>query len=136
MNRTLASLVVTLALPLTSISFVSCKKDEPPPPLPSAAPASEPPPPIALEPVVTAEPDAGTAGAKPSGRGGKPSGNLKACCNALAQNAANAPEPNATYMKQAAATCGVLAEQGKETGSAVAVLAGILRGAGMPASCK
>jgi hypothetical protein len=39
-------------------------------------------------------------------------------------------------MKQAAATCGVLAAQGKDKGSLVAVLAGILKGAGMPAACK
>jgi hypothetical protein len=91
---------------------------------------------VALEPVVTAEPDAGTEVKKATGGVAKPSGNLQACCNALAQNAANAPEPNATYMKQAAATCGVLAAQGKEQGSAVAILTGILRGAGVPAACK
>jgi hypothetical protein len=136
MNRTLVSLLVALALPLASLSFVSCKKEEAPPPLPSAAPATEPAPVLALEPVNAPEPDAGTEVKKVSGGVAKPSGNLQACCNALNQNATNAPEPTATYMKQAAATCGVLAAQGKEAGSAVAVLAGILRGAGMPAACK
>lgn len=136
MNRSLVSLLVTVALPLSSLSFVSCKKEEPPPPLPAAAAATEPTPELALEPVTpTTEPDTGTT-PKKTGGVAKPSGNLQACCNALAQNAANAPEPNATYMKQAAATCGVLAGQGKDAGSAVAILAGMLRGAGIPAACK
>jgi hypothetical protein len=93
--------------------------------------------PVAIEPIVTPEPDAGVEAPKTGGKGGgSKASSLQSCCNALAQNAANAPEPNATYMKQAAATCGVLAAQGKDSGTAVAILAGILKGAGMPASCK
>jgi hypothetical protein len=135
MNRTV--MLVALALPIASLSFVSCKKEEAPPPLPSAAPATEPAPVLALETVKLPEPDAGTEVKKATGGGvAKTASNLQACCNALAQNAANAPEPTATYMKQAAATCGVLAAQGKDSGSAVAILAGLLKGAGLPAACK
>lgn len=136
MKRPLVCLLVSVALPLASLSFVSCKKEEAPPPLPSAPPATEPAPVLTLEPVNTPEPDAGTEVKKGGGGAAKPSGNLQACCNALNQNAASAPEPTATYMKQAAATCGVLASQGKEAGSAIAILSGILRGAGVPAACK
>lgn len=136
MNRTHACLVFAVALPLTSLSFVSCKKDEAPPPLPSATAVTEAAPPVAIEPIVTPEPDAGVAATKGGKGGGAKASNLQACCAALAQNAANMPEPNATYMKQAAGTCGLLAAQGKDSGTAVAILAGILKGAGMPASCK
>lgn len=136
MNRFAVSLFVTVALPLTSLSFVSCKKEEPPPPLPAAATVAEPTPELALEPVTpTTEPDTSTT-PKKTGGVGKPSGNLQACCNALLQNAANAPEPNATYMKQAAATCGLLAGQGKDAGSVVATITRMMQGAGLPAACK
>lgn len=137
MNRTFATLLVSMSLPLAPIAFMGCKKDEPPPPLPTAAaPAAEPSQVIAIEPVPDVLPDAGTTAKKVGGGVAAPAGNLQACCNALAQNAASAPEPNATYMKQAAATCGVLAQQGKDKGTLVAVLSGILKGAGMPAACK
>jgi hypothetical protein len=136
MNRQLHSLIIALALPITSLSFVSCKKEEPPPPLPSAAPATEPAPVLALEPISAPEPDAGVEPKKGGVGGAKRAGGLQACCAALAQNAASAPEPNATYMKQAADTCNVLARQGNEAGSAVTILSNMLRGAGVPAACK
>jgi hypothetical protein len=138
MNRTFTSLLVSLVFPISLTAFVGCKKDEPPPPLPpAAAPAPEPSPVLAIEPVPDVVPDAGApVAAKRVGGAAAPAGNLQACCNALAQNAASAPEPNATYMKQAAATCGVLAAQGKDKGTIVAILAGVLKGAGMPTQCK
>lgn len=136
MTRTFTSLLVSLSIPMSLLAFVGCKKDEPPPPLPAAAaPAPEPSPTLAIEPVPEVVPDAGAPAKKLGGGVAVPS-NLQACCSALAQNANNAPEPNATYMKQAAATCGVLAAQGKDKGSLVAVLSGMLKGAGLPAACK
>ncbi len=119
---------------LVGLSFTGCKKDEPPPPLPSAAPQAAPPPqPVELQPIAEAAPDAGAAPAvKAAGGGAKPV-SLSACCAALEQNAANAPEPNATYMKQAAAFCKA---QGGANPAIVNVIAGMLKGAGLPASCK
>ncbi len=136
MNRMFTSLLVSLTIPISSLALVGCKKDEAPPPLPTAAAAApEPSPVLAIEPVPDAMPDAGAATKKATG-GVAAASNLKACCSALAQNAASSPEPNATYMKQAAATCDVLAAQGKDKGSLVAVISGMLRGAGLPAACK
>lgn len=137
MNRMFNCLLISVAIPLSTLALVGCKKDEAPPPLPTAAaPAPEPSPVLAIEPVPDAVPDAGTTAKKVTGGGVASAGNLKACCAALAQNAASAPEPNATYMKQAAATCEVLAAQGKDKGSLIAVISGMLRGAGLPAACK
>jgi hypothetical protein len=136
MNRMFTSLFVSLTVSISSLALVGCKKDEAPPPLPTAAaPVAEPSPVLAIEPVPDVVPDAGGPAKKVTG-GVAAASNLKACCSALAQNAASAPEPNATYMKQAAATCDVLAAQGKDKGSLMAVVTGMLRGAGLPAACK
>lgn len=137
MNRSFNTLLVSVALPISLLAFTGCKKDDPPPPLPSAASAApEPNPVLAIEPVPDVVPDAGAPVKKGGGGVATPAANLQACCNALAQNAASAPEPNATYMKQAAGTCGVLAAQGKDKGTLVAAIAGLLKGAGLPAACK
>ena len=119
---------------LVSLSFTGCKKDEPPPPLPSAAPQAAPPPqPVELQPIAEAAPDAAVAPTvRATGGGAKPV-SLSACCAALAQNAANAPEPNATYMKQAADFCKA---QGGANPAIINIIAGMLKGAGLPASCK
>jgi hypothetical protein len=137
MNRMFTRLLVSLTIPISSLALVGCKKDEAPTPLPTAAATvSEPSPVLAIEPVADVVPDAGAATKKVTGGGVAAASNLKACCAALAQNAASSPEPNATYMKQAAGTCEVLAAQGKDKGSLVAVISGMLRGAGLPAACK
>ncbi|HMA94088.1 MAG TPA: hypothetical protein VKP30_15460 [Polyangiaceae bacterium] len=137
MNRSFNTLLVSVALPISLLAFTGCKKDDPPPPLPSAASAApEPNPVLAIEPVPDVVPDAGVPVKKGGGGVASPAANLQACCNALAQNAASAPEPNATYMKQAAGTCGVLAAQGKDKGTLIAAIAGLLKGAGLPAACK
>jgi hypothetical protein len=117
------------------LALTSCKKDEPPPPLPSAAPQpSTPPATVELQPIAEAALDASAPAAPKSGSGGgaKPA-SIAACCAALEQNAASAPEPNATYMKQAAAFCKA---QGSANPATVSIIAGMLRGAGLPASCK
>jgi len=128
---------VLYCLALTStlgmLSLTACKKDEPPPPLPSAAPQPAPTPQaVELQPIAEAAlPDAG-AEKKPTGKGVKPA-SVSACCAALEQNAASAPEPNATYMKQAAAFC---RSQGGSNPQILGMLQGMLRGAGLPAACK
>ncbi|MCB9576774.1 MAG: acyltransferase [Polyangiaceae bacterium] len=132
----LAPILLGLLLPVTVVSYAGCKKEEPPPPLPSAAPVSTPSAPLEL-----AIEDAGDEGdadaeAGPKKTGPyKPAPSLKACCNALAQNAANAPPPTNAYMLQAAAACNAAVAQGKSSGSVLAVVRGALKGAGMPAAC-
>lgn len=119
---------------LVGLSLVSCKKEEPPPPLPSAAPqATAAPQTVELQPIAEAALDASAPTPTKASGGGAKSASIAACCAALEQNAANAPEPNATYMKQAAAFCKA---QGSANPAAVNIIAGMLRGAGLPASCK
>ena len=112
----------------------SCKKDEPPPPLPSATP--EPEQEVALP--MLAEEDAGEPDADAAKKATgpyKPGGSLKACCAALAQNAASATPPTNTYMMAAAGICqGAVA--GGNTAGAIPAIRNALRGANMPAACK
>lgn len=117
---------------LTICMVVGCKKDDPPPPLPSAAPVATAPAPLQLKPE-----DAGVkapvdAGKKKTGGGGG-GGGISACCKALMQNAQSAPEPTKTYMLQAGAMC--QASQGAGRAALGPILAA-LRGAGIPAACK
>jgi hypothetical protein len=117
---------------LATLALTSCKKDEPPPPLPSAAPqVTSAPQAVELQPIAEAIPDA-AASTVAKKVAGKPA-SIAACCAALEQNAASAPEPNKTYMLQAAAFC---KSQGAANAAIVGVLQGMLRGAGLPAACK
>jgi hypothetical protein len=119
------------SLVLSMLAVTGCKKDEPPPPLPSAAPVATAPAPLQLKPEdagVVAPVDAGKK--KTGGAGG---GGIAACCKALMQNAQSAPEPTKTYMLQAGAMC--QATQGAGRAALGPVLAA-LRGAGVPAACK
>ncbi len=124
-------LTLGLTIPLSALLFNGCKKDEPPPPLPSAAPANTPSAPLVLEvedageDVEDADAD---ADAKKVGTGSGSS--MSRCCAAIQQNAANAPEPTKTYMTQAAATCYAAVKSGQSAGS----ISAIARGAGV--SCK
>ncbi len=127
---------ISLVLPLLAVVTVGCNKEEAPPPPPaSAAPSAESVPTLEMEPLPDPVVDAGPEVKKGTG-GGRSAGSLQACCDALMQNAAAAPEPTATYMKQAAATCGSLAAQGKDKASIIGILQAALRGAGMPAACR
>jgi hypothetical protein len=136
--RLLAPLLVTLVVPLGAIGAAGCKKDEPPPPLPSAAPAATTPPPptqpLELVPEVAPAPSA-SASAEPVKTGsGSAGSSLKKCCSALTQNAQSAPEPNKTYMLQAAAICN--ATVGASGAIPAGAISAALRGAGMPTACK
>ena len=138
LTRVLAPIGAVLLIPLAvGYPIAGCKKDEPPPPLPSAAPAAAPTPeaPLELAPEDPGPIDAGEdAGKKRVGGGGGQS--LAKCCQALLQNAESAPEPNKTYMKQAGAMCQAMAGSGQGQASILAAISGALRGAGMPAACK
>jgi hypothetical protein len=112
----LTPIALGLLVPVTMTAYTGCKKDEPPPPLPSAAPTPTPSAPLQLV-VEDAAPEAGDADADAKKKigTGVPS-SLSRCCSAIAQNAANAPEPTATYMKQFAAACSAAAKTGNTAG--------------------
>jgi hypothetical protein len=143
LKTVLVPVALGLMLPAAFFSSEGCKKDEPPPPLPSAAPAPSPAAPVQLAPE-DAGPDVFDAGgedAADADAGKKVTGTaaasgLKRCCAALQQNAASAPPPTNVYMLQAAAVCNAAVAAGKDKNSVVGALAGALRGAGLPASCR
>jgi hypothetical protein len=141
LKTVLAPLAVGLLVPVSFFSWQGCKKDEPPPPLPSAAPAPTPAAPVQLAPedagsdvVDSAIEDANAADAKKVV--GTASSGLKRCCAALQQNAASAPPPTNVYMLQAAAVCNAAVAAGKDKNNVIGALAGALKGAGLPASCR
>jgi hypothetical protein len=132
----LAPIALGLLLPVVAVSYAGCKKEEPPPPLPSAAPVTTPSAPLELAIEDAGDDGDADAEAGPKKTGPyKPAASLKACCNALAQNAVSAPPPTNAYMLQAAAACNAAVAQGKSAGSILAVVRGALKGAGMPAAC-
>jgi hypothetical protein len=102
-----------LLLPVMVTSCSSCKKDEPPPPLPSAtAPVVTSAPTLELAAEDAAVPDASDAGPDVKTGIGQPKQSLKKCCQAIKQNAANAPMPTKAYLENLAATCFAMAGQG------------------------
>lgn len=135
----LAPLLLSLTVPLAT-QLGGCKKDEPPPPLPSAPSVAATPAPTApLELVPEAPPVASasaSASAAPHTGGVSAASALKKCCSALTQNAASAPEPNKTYMLQAAAVCNAAVGAGQASGTAFSAITAALRGAGLPTACK
>ena len=119
-------------------SVSGCKKEEPPPPLPTAAPVQTAPAPLQLkveDAGVKLPPDAGVK--KPKATGGGGGSSLKACCAALAQNANLQPTPEMkNAMQYAAAACNAAAAGGASLGQASGAIQAALRGAGLPAGCK
>jgi hypothetical protein len=132
----LSPLLLCALLALSWGGTVGCKKDEPPPPLPAPASAAAPAPttPIELVPEPIPTPSVSVSAAPKTGTGTASS--LKKCCGALSQNAANAPEPNKTYMLQAAAVCNAAVGAGQASPAAIGAISAALRGAGMPTACK
>ncbi len=109
-----------------------CKKDEEPPPMPSAT--AEP---TVVAPTVLTfqeEVDAGTDAEKPRGTGA-PAQSLKNCCAALKQNAAGAPEPMKAYMMAAAGACDAAVASGADRGAAMSGIRAALGGGTLPAAC-
>lgn len=112
--RTSATPVVLgLLLPLGLAAYTGCKKEEPPPPLPSAAPVTTPSAPLVLEVEDAGVEDVVDADADAKKVGTGSAASMKKCCQAVAQNAANAPEPTKTYMQGLAAACLAAAGAGK-----------------------
>jgi hypothetical protein len=122
---------------LLAIGYVGCKKDEPPPPLPSAPPAAAPTPTAPLE----LAPEEPVASAAPVDSAKKPTGvavpaqSFAKCCAALTQNAASAPEPTKTSLTTAAGICNSMVAAGKSGPGIVSAFQGLLRGVGMPSAC-
>ncbi|HEX4335142.1 MAG TPA: acyltransferase [Polyangiaceae bacterium] len=137
MSRNKLGSIVPALLLLSAPLVTGCKKEEPPPPLPTAAPvATQAPAPLQLKPIDAGLPPAPSASAAPVAHGtGSGGGGLSKCCTALTQNAASAPEPTKTYMLQAAAVCKAAVAGGNTAGIA-GTLGAMLRGAGMPSSCQ
>ena len=128
--------ILGVLVPLLGLALVSCKEDEAPPPLPSAAPAPTPPP---QEELKIAEEDAAVdvvEDVKKTGVGGIRTNTLSACCTALNQNAANAPEPNAGFLRTAASVCQGLSAAGTAHGSALPQIRAALKGMNLPAGCQ
>jgi hypothetical protein len=141
MKRTTLGLLAPAYLFVASGMVAGCKKEEPPPPLPAAAPVTAAPAPLQLKPMdagVKPPADAGAPKKGPhGGGGGGHAGGLGACCAALQQNATMAADMTTkTVMIQAAAMCQAMAAQGKDKAAVAGTLNGILRGMGMPAPCR
>ncbi len=112
----------------------SCKKDEPPPPLPSAsAPLEQPAPVLTLAPEDAGE--VADTGPDAKKYGGAPATSFKKCCVALRQNAKSAPPPTNMYMEGAAAACDGALAAGQDKTGVVATVRAMLKGAQMPADC-
>jgi len=128
---------VLLGLVVSSLAtgYMGCKKDEPPPPLPSAAPAAVPTPTAPVELVPEEVPVASASASVKKPGGGAPAQSFAKCCSALTQNAASAPEPTKTTLTQAAGMCNSLVAAGKSGPGVVSAIQGVLRGVGMPSAC-
>jgi hypothetical protein len=138
MEKTLSWVAVGV-VGLAGLAFLAgCEKNEsPPPPLPAPTAAPQATETLALVPDEEQPVDAGQDAAAPKGKGvAVKRASFKACCDALQQNAASAPEPTATYMKQAAATCSALVSAGQEQGTIMAAIRGALGGAALPGPCR
>jgi len=126
-----------LTVSFAATGYMGCKKDEPPPPLPSAT--TPPAAPVTAAPTLELQPEpqpsASAADSAKKPTGGAPAQSFSKCCAALAQNAASAPEPNKTYMTTAANMCKSMVAAGQSGQSIVGTLQGLLRGAGMPSAC-
>jgi hypothetical protein len=122
-----ATIAIAIACSLLLGACQSCQKEEPPPPLPSAAPAATTAAPVLELAIEDAGYDAGTdAGPKKVGTG-RPGGNIMKCCQALKQNAANAPPPTNAYLHNLAASCEAMAKGGATS---------FPPGAGQVAACR
>jgi hypothetical protein len=114
-----------------------CNPDKDPEPLPEAATTTEQPETsLVIEDAGEDVEDASDADADAKPPTGKPPPNLKACCQALSQNAASAPPPMNLYLQQAADACLTAVAQGKDKSTISGIVSGMLKGAQMPAACR
>jgi hypothetical protein len=135
-SSVIGPVLLGVVVSLLATGYMGCKKDEPPPPLPSAAPAAVPTPTAPLELAPEEVPSAAPSDSvkKPTG-GGAPAQSFAKCCAALTQNAASAPEPTKTSLTTAAGLCNSMVAAGKTGPGIVSAIQGLLRGVGMPSAC-
>ena len=133
-RKLIVPLVLGLVLPVGGLSHSGCKRDEPPPPMPSAT--SKPSAPLVLE-IEDSGMVADNADAAADVKKARfaSSSSMLACCQALQQNAASAPPPANTYMMTAAGACSAAVAQGKDSTSISSIVSSALKGVGMPAVC-
>ncbi len=129
------TLTTYLLLGGLALATSGCQKDEAPPPLPTPKPAPTPTvaqlvPEDEEEEEEVEEPKAATkrTGSKAA------AGPLTACCQALRQNAANAPPETKGHMLTAAAACEAANAQGNA--GFLGGLNALLKGANMPPACQ
>lgn len=143
MNKnTVAAAFGAFAIPvLLAFAGNGCKKDEEPPPMPATTEATAAPVPtveLAL-PVEDAADEDADADAKKVTGGSTDITKLRACCNALASNAASMPPPQNMYAASAAAYCQGAVAAVNSPSQKDALFAGIrsaLKGAAMPGACQ
>ncbi|HEX3850788.1 MAG TPA: acyltransferase [Polyangiaceae bacterium] len=135
-SSVIGPVLLGVVVSLLATGYMGCKKDEPPPPLPSAAPAAIPTPTAPLELAPEEVPSAAPTDSvkKPTGVG-VPAQSFAKCCAALTQNAASAPEPTKTSLTTAAGLCNSMVAAGKTGPGIVSAVQGLLRGVGMPSAC-
>ena len=134
-SSVIGPVLLGVVVSLLATGYLGCKKDEPPPPLPSAAPAAVPTPtPL---PELPPEPVPSAAPAESVKKVGiaVPAQSFAKCCAALTQNAASAPEPTKTSLTTAAGICNSMVAAGKSGPGIVSAFQGLLRGVGMPNAC-
>ncbi len=131
-----------LVFPLVALVGANGCGDKEPDPVATTAPATTttttptPTPTLTMVPEEDAGADAADADADaPKVTGNADPTGVRACCNALSQNANSAPLDQKPMYMQAAVICQGLVNnpQGK---AALAAVRGALRGANMPSSCK
>lgn len=127
------TIILSFAAGLALVGATGCQKDEAPPPLPEPkATASAAVVPLEIAP--EEEPEEETP--KTGGGGKRAPDGLTKCCNALAQNAKNAPAPTDSYLQAAAGICQGAVATGKAKHSVIGAITAALKGAGMPAECQ
>ena len=132
--RTVAAIIASgFLLPL--VIATGCKKDEPPPPLPSAPPAASTPAPQTLELAPEPVPSDSAAEVKKPGGGGSGS-SLGKCCAALIQNSKSAPPPNNQLMLNAGQACNIAVAAGQGAPAVLNAVRAAMGGAALPAGCQ
>ncbi len=140
MKRAPLAIIVGLFAPAVLFGGCSkCNPDKAPPPLPTETVQPEPPE-TSLEAEDAGEDveDASDADADGPVVVYKKPSDMKACCQALSQNANSTPPPGNVLLQQAASACLTAVAQNKDKSTIVGIAAGALKAAGLavPSVCR